>query len=213
MKLWSVLLLILFTPFCQATDILLGWSPSSTPEVIGYRIYIDIHSMSGRTPWDNGSFWRIDDVGNVTTYTITNLLPGAIYYFRITAYVPPDNTKYTIKESDFSNQVWQAIDAEGLILPVEVNDFPNPEITSISVPSILQTEATITWVTAWACSGLVLWGTDESRLFAIAANNLGTTDHLARITGLTPRTHYVFKVESTCVNTIIQSKVRSFNTK
>lgn len=67
----------------------LSWDKSPDRTVKGYRLHYG--TTSGR------HYSRIVDVGKVTTYTLTNLIPGKKYYFVVTAYnnsgkvSPPSN--------------------------------------------------------------------------------------------------------------------------
>ncbi|MFZ5998105.1 MAG: fibronectin type III domain-containing protein, partial [Nitrospirota bacterium] len=81
----------------SAAEIQLAWNPPTTnsdgtpiTDLAGYRIYYSTVS---------GSYPQYVDVGNRTTYTITNLAPGTTYYFVATAY----NTAGG--ESGYSNMV------------------------------------------------------------------------------------------------------------
>jgi fibronectin type III domain protein len=58
----------------------LAWDAKTEPEIVGYRVYYQgvIHDL------------RSIDVGNVTTYTVTDLDPDT-YYFCVTAYDTPGN--------------------------------------------------------------------------------------------------------------------------
>jgi hypothetical protein len=71
-----------------AAPITLAWDSSSG--AVGYKIY------SGTT--SNSYSWVVD-VGNVTSYTTTDLTNGYIYYFAATAY---DSSS---RESDYSSEV------------------------------------------------------------------------------------------------------------
>lgn len=164
----------------------LTWCPS--PTAIGYKIYY------GTSP---GSYGEPIIKDNIPNHVVHQLGPGT-YYFAVTAF------DINGAESDFSNEV---------PLTVVPEIVPGPAIINVSVPSILTNEAIVVWSTSIECSGAVLWGTDPARLFSVVSNNLGTTDHLSRITGLTRRTHYVYKVESVCDGKTIRSEIRSFNTK
>ncbi len=55
----------------------LAWDPSPSPDVSGYRIY----AGDGSRVYTNAL-----DVGPVTISTVSNLVPGALYYFTVTAY-------------------------------------------------------------------------------------------------------------------------------
>lgn len=72
------------------TALTFAWSPNVDP-VAGYRVYY------GQT--SGGAYPQMIDAGNSTTATISDLIPGKIYYFVATAY---DSTG---SESTFSNQV------------------------------------------------------------------------------------------------------------
>jgi hypothetical protein len=70
-----------------AQDITLAWNPSVSSDVTGYKLYYQadtadqpmegIEALEGSSPID---------VGDVTTFTVTGLPEGSIYYFRATAY-------------------------------------------------------------------------------------------------------------------------------
>jgi len=68
----------------------LAWNPNKEPDLAGYKVYYG--TVSRRYGPGN-------DVGNVTSYSLTGLLKGQKYYISVTAY----NTKG--RESSFSNEV------------------------------------------------------------------------------------------------------------
>jgi hypothetical protein len=134
----------------------------------------------------------------VTAYTVTGL-PTGTHYFAVTAFDTSGN------ESDYSNEVSKTIGT-----PIDPPTVA--EITAINVPSITTQYATIAWVTSLECSGTAFYGTAEP-LREVKANVLGTTDHIAVVGPLVARTHYLFRVESVCNGNLINSGVRSFNSK
>jgi len=71
------------------TNVKLAWNRSAGPEAVGYRIYYGIAS---------GSYTNSVVVGNVTTFTISNLVNGVTYFFASTAYTASGI------ESPFSNE-------------------------------------------------------------------------------------------------------------
>lgn len=71
----------------------LTWNPD-TLTVAGYKVYVGTSS---------GVYASSINVGNVTSYTVTNLGVGTTYYFAVTAY----NTSGL--ESGFSNEVSKSI--------------------------------------------------------------------------------------------------------
>ena len=74
----------------------LSWNAVTAVNLAGYRVYY------GTTP---GAYFQAVgqglDVGNATTYTITDLSSGTRYYFAATAYDTSNN------ESAFSNEVFK----------------------------------------------------------------------------------------------------------
>src|SRR5205085_7771374 len=71
-------------------QVTLAWDPNTESDLAGYKVYIGTAS---------GVYTTTIDVGNVTTYTVTGLAPGATYYFVVTAYDTGG------LESGFSNEV------------------------------------------------------------------------------------------------------------
>ena len=71
-------------------DVTLEWDPNTEPDLAGYNIYWGYAS---------GDYTFSADVGNQTTYTVTDLIPGMTYYYAATAYDTDD------LESDYSDEV------------------------------------------------------------------------------------------------------------
>lgn len=192
-------ILLLAIPL-HAADVTLAWDASVSQGIAGYKIYVGTASRVYQAPIV---------IANQLTYTVTGLATGSTYYFAATAFDADGN------ESDFSNEVFQLI--SGSVLPVTLQiaviPTPGPQITWQAVTSIGMYSATISWQTDQSCSGILLWGADPSRLTAKVSNNQGTTAHLVNLTGLTPKTAYVYRLESVCGGVDIQSPVYSFNTK
>jgi len=84
-------------------SVIVSWSPNSESDLAGYKIYYGV-----------GSFTKVIDAGNTTSYSIGDLKAGETYQFAVTAY---DDSK---NESDFSNTVL-----------FEVKDTEGPEIVSV----------------------------------------------------------------------------------
>src|SRR5260370_15370161 len=88
---WILLLVLgLLAQAQPASGVTLLWDPSSGSNIAGYRLYYG-------TP--SGTYRQIVDVGNVTSFTVDDLLHGRTYYFVVTAY---DDTG---AESGPSNEV------------------------------------------------------------------------------------------------------------
>ena len=145
----------------------------------------------------SGSYSNTVDVGNVLTYTLTNLGAGT-YYIAASAY---DNSG---NESGYSNEVSATIELE------PPQDF---RITWQGVTALGTSGATVAWQTNAECSGKIYYGTDPENLSPWTANNQGTYNHLVNITGLVPRTKYYYKLESVCEDVVLESQLYSFNSK
>ena len=80
-----------------STSVTLAWDANTETFLVGYKIYQGTESRT---------YSMCYDVGNVTEYTVTGLLPNTVYYFAATA--------YSIKaESHKSNEVsWQSEEEE-----------------------------------------------------------------------------------------------------
>jgi hypothetical protein len=59
----------------------LNWTASADPSETGYRVYYGTSSGTYVQTYGQGI-----DVGNVTTYNVTGLSTGVLYYFAVTAY-------------------------------------------------------------------------------------------------------------------------------
>jgi len=79
------------TPAIRSSTVTLTWDKSPDRSVKGYRLHCGL--TSGR------NYSRFVDVGNVTTYTLSNLIPGKTYYCVVTAY------NASGKESGPSNEI------------------------------------------------------------------------------------------------------------
>lgn len=90
------ILFVAITETAFAVNIRLKWDPNTESDLAGYKIYYG----SASRVYSNSI-----NVGNVTTYTLTNLDPRYPYYIAITAY-DTENL-----ESAFSNEVrWPYLD-------------------------------------------------------------------------------------------------------
>src|SRR3989442_13414115 len=78
----------------SAAQVTLAWDPNTETDLAGYKLYYGLSS---------GSYQFSVDVGNVTSYTLSGLLDGGIYYFAATAY------NLSLAESGFSNEVSKAL--------------------------------------------------------------------------------------------------------
>ena len=76
----------------------LEWDPNMESDLEGYKLYYGVESRN---------YSYIIDVGNQTSYTITELQIGETYYFSVSAY---NTAGY---EGDYSNEVFYTVPVEG----------------------------------------------------------------------------------------------------
>jgi hypothetical protein len=103
------LTIILYTSALFAGDATISWNPPTTNEdntpltdLAGYKVYYGAVS---------GNYSTSINVGNVTTYQISNLTDGLTYYFATTAYDTSGN------ESVYSNEVSKYMTPPSILLP------------------------------------------------------------------------------------------------
>src|SRR3989449_531001 len=133
----------------SAAQVALAWDANTDPDLAGYKLYYSISS---------GSYQLSVDVGNQTSYTLSGLLEGQIYYFAATAY------NLSGSESGFSNEVSKAI------------PDVTPPTVSISVPANgVTVSGTAVTVSASASDNVGVAGVQ----FKLDGVNLGAEDTVA----------------------------------
>ncbi len=85
-----VCLAVVYPQPTSAGEVTLTWGANAGAGLAGYRVYVGTAS---------GQYGPPIDVGNVTTYKVTNLSEGQTYFFAVTAYDTSGN------ESGFSGEV------------------------------------------------------------------------------------------------------------
>ncbi len=125
-RLFSVLMvgaILLFASMaCAGTSVTLEWDANTETDLAGYKMYYKV-GPSGGAPYDGTGAVEgdspIDIVGNVATFTFSNLLSGT-YWFVVSAY----DTEGL--ESDYSNEVTATLNSlapsapKNLIIKVKV---------------------------------------------------------------------------------------------
>ena len=86
------ILFLCFHASSYAADLTLRWNANTEPDLAGYNVYYK-RGSSGE-PYD-----ATINVGNVTTYSLHDLIEGATYFFVVSAY----DTEGL--ESDYSNEI------------------------------------------------------------------------------------------------------------
>ncbi|OGZ34073.1 MAG: hypothetical protein A2Y98_03305 [Candidatus Portnoybacteria bacterium RBG_19FT_COMBO_36_7] len=91
--------------FAFAGSATLSWNANTEIDLAGYKIYYGTASRTGTDPKTCGlcGYSASVNVGNVRTYTFSNLTDNTTYYFSVTAYDTSNN------ESVFSSQVSKLI--------------------------------------------------------------------------------------------------------
>ena len=109
------LILFLCTSNVYSAQATLSWNPNSESDLAGYKVYYGNSS---------GSYSFNVNVGNQTSYTVSNLVEGEIYFFAATAY------DFSGNESGYSNEVSYDVPITSLS-----GDTTPPAITSVSANS------------------------------------------------------------------------------
>ena len=138
----------------NAAGVSLDWTASVSPAVVGYHVYFGATS---------GSYPNKVDAGNATTVTISNLVPGVIYYFAATACDAAGN------ESGYSSEVSYAV--PGLTLSRSANS---------GNPLVLQFPVTAgSWYEVQASTDLQHWATIWQTTAQLADTSLQFVDPAA----------------------------------
>jgi hypothetical protein len=164
-------LLVFFTVSqALAMDITLEWDPNTETYLDHYVIY---WGTSSGPPYANNS----EDLSkNDTTYTITGLTEGQIYFFSAKAF----DTEGL--ESDYSTEI----------------DTKAPQITSPpTITSVTGTTATIEWNTDEPGTSVVNYKKAEVGSYTEKKLDNYVTNHSVMLTSLSPNNSYVFFVSST----------------
>src|SRR3989304_5988479 len=168
------------TNTANAGDAVLTWDPPTTntdgtplTDLAGYKVHYGTTS---------GNYTTVIDVGNVTTYTITNLTNNVTYYFATTAYDSSGN------EIGYSNEVSKTISGTA--------DTTAPVLSNITTGSITSSGAVITWTTDEQSTSQIEHGTTTSYGSSTTLDSTLVTSHSVSISGLSSWTTYHFMVKS-----------------
>ena len=95
------LILFLFVTPAYSAEVSLAWDPNTETDVAGYKIHYGFESRN---------YTLTADVGNQTSYTLSDLEPGKVHYFAVTAYNGAG-------ESAYSNEVSGVPQSSDLEMP------------------------------------------------------------------------------------------------
>ena len=101
-------------PTLMSSTVTLSWDKSSDTGVKGYRLHFG--------PSSGGNYLRLVEVGNVTTWTLSDLKPGQRYYCVVTAYNAAG------KESPPSNEIsFTVLPSTGTSKSASANPIPGKQ--------------------------------------------------------------------------------------
>jgi hypothetical protein len=163
-------IVLVVPPPAAAGQITLAWDASTEEDLAGYKVYAGDSSRLYSTTID---------VGRTTSFTVSGLQEGRLYYFAITAY----NTSGL--ESDYSEEVSGT-----------VRDATPPAIAGVTASSISAVDATITWATNEVSDSQVEYGLTTSYGGVTPLNGSMVTTHSIPLSGLDDATLYHYRVRS-----------------
>lgn len=162
-----------------AASAVLSWDSSTTSadgsqlnDLAGYKVYYGTES---------GNYSGSIDVGNVVTYQVNNLSPGATYYFVATAYDTTGN------ESQYSAEINKTFPG---------SDTAYPVISGVQASGITDSSVTVSWTTDEASDTKVQYGTTSFYGTTTALDSSMVTSHSQSISGLAASTLYHYRVIS-----------------
>ena len=114
-----------------ADSVSISWDRNLEEDLAGYKVYF------GMLP---GAYTETIDVGYVTTYTVSDLVPGETYFFALTAYDVFAN------ESNYSTEISTTIP-----LPIVPGpqDITTPTSEDQGTPAPTTTGGLWTWLRKW----------------------------------------------------------------
>ena len=165
-----ILALILFisTTNAYSAQVTLAWNPNTESDLAGHKLY------NGYT---SGNYEKVTDVGNQTSYTLSNLVEGQKYYIALTAYDTFNN------ESGYSSEV--------------VYTVPTLDLTAPSTPTSLQatTISTSQINLSWNASSDNI-GVTGYRIYRDSTQIATTSNTTYQDTGLSSSTTYSYTVSA-----------------
>jgi hypothetical protein len=130
-----------------AANLTLAWDPSTDPTVVGYDVYYGGAS---------GVYTNMIDVGTNTTVTISNLVPGATYYFAATTYTA------TGLQSTYSSEIVYTVPVLTTNQPPTINQPANVSIPENAGPQVVN------------LTGITSGATNEIQVLTVTASSGNT---------------------------------------
>ena len=181
-------------PAALTAQIKLAWNPNTESNLAGYKVY---YGTNPRT------YSAVINVGNVTTYTLTGLVAGEMYYIAVTAFdtsVPPN-------ESAYSNEVSGVATNLGITPAAPTLSSPSSGATGIP------TNPTLTWNASTRATSYRVQVSTSSGFTSTVVDRSGITATSYGISGLLNNIRYYWCVNATnSGGTGAWSSVRYFTT-
>jgi PKD repeat protein len=150
---------------------------NDVPNTLGYRIDVSTNIAFSTFVLD----FKDKDIGNVTSYNLTNLSPNTTFYYRVKAYNICGQSQYS-----------------GVISITTLPD-PPPAPLAVQASSILQTSFTANWNQSASATGYYL-DVSKDLSFTTFLNGLSNKDlgniQLFSISGLIADTKYYYRVRA-----------------
>jgi parallel beta-helix repeat protein len=172
-------------------DIRVKSSAQPALEPAGYRAlgkYLNITNTSSAWVYVNFSYTS-SDLSNAGVNESTL----RVWRYNGTAWVQVTSTNGVNTAGKY---VYANLTSFSIFAPMGVDITP-PRITNITVSSVTQTSAVISWQTDEPATSLVLYGTSSGKYTRNVSNATHVTSHTIKLTGLSSSTKYYFVVNST----------------
>ncbi|HHE65003.1 MAG TPA: hypothetical protein ENL09_03170, partial [Bacteroidetes bacterium] len=173
------------------TSVVITWSTDeNSNSIVDYGETTSLGQMAG----------NLDDSTTNHSITLTNLNASTTYYFQVRSQDLAGNTATDNNSGNYYSFVTQ-------------KDTTAPTISNVSVSTVSDTKATITWTTNELSTSQVIYGTTDSYGSQTTEDTTLTYQHSVTLTGLTKETTYHYQVVSKdAANNSASSEDNTFTT-
>jgi len=156
------------------TSAIITWNTDeNSNSIVDYGETTSLGQMAG----------NLDDSTTAHSVTLTNLNASTTYYFQVRSQDLAGNTATDNNSGNYYSFVTQ-------------KDTTPPTISNVSVSTVSDTKATITWTTNELSTSQVIYGTTDSYGSQTEEDTTLTYQHSVTLTGLTKKTTYHYQVVS-----------------
>jgi len=173
------------------TSVVITWSTDeNSNSIVDYGETTSLGQIAG----------NLDDSTTNHSVTLTNLNASTTYYFQVRSQDLAGNTATNNNSGNYYSFVTQ-------------KDTTAPTISNVSVSTVSDTKATITWTTNELSTSQVIYGTTDSYGSQTTEDTTLTYQHSVTLTGLTKKTTYHYQVVSKdAANNSASSEDNTFTT-